>query len=213
MLTSANKYPFFELLEIIPEIDLTYKPYQPVKPVKSGNFIPDLSFKRDQLRWLQFCGGTETFGPVLSRQLLNNPLVISFYSKYWGENGLDQLIRLNALQNEIKANGGNLLIISAENDDDLVRTAWRNDLSLNFYIDENHEIAEMFRVYSENYPVWNRFSGIDVNVPLLAIYVIDPSKQVVYADIDMDLTGNFSPDDILQAVYESAVIRNDKRSA
>jgi peroxiredoxin len=213
MLTSANKYPFFELLEIIPEIDLTYKPYQPVKPVKSGNFIPDLSFKRDQSRWLQFCGGTEIFGPVLLRQLLNKPLVISFYSKYWGESGLDQLIRLNALQNEIKANGGNLLIINAENDDDLVRTAWRNDLSLNFYIDENHEIAEMFRVYSENYPVWNRFSGIDVNVPLLAIYVIDPSKQVVYADIDMDLTGNFSPDDILQAVYESAVIRNDKRSA
>ncbi|WP_295669470.1 peroxiredoxin [uncultured Mucilaginibacter sp.] len=213
MLTSAKKYPFFELLEIIPEIDLVYKRYQPLKPVKAGNFIPDLSFKRDQLKWQRFYGGTEIFAPVLSKQLQNKPLVISFYSKHWKDNGVGQLHRLNAIQQDIKANGGNLLIINAENDDDLVKTAWENDLSLNFYFDGNHEIAEMFRVYSENYPVWDRFSGIDVNVPLLATYVIDPLKQVVYANIDMDLTGNFSMDDILQAVYESAMVRTDKRSA
>lgn len=71
----------------------------------------------------------------------------------------------------------------------------------------------MFRVYSENYSVWNWFSGIDVNLPLLANYVIDPLKKVVYADIDMDLTGDFSAKAILEAVYESALIRNNKRSA
>ncbi|MDR3693816.1 redoxin domain-containing protein [Mucilaginibacter sp.] len=213
MLTSANKYPFFELLEIIPEIDLVYKCYQPLKPLKAGNFIPDLSFKREQLRWQRFHGGTETFGPVLSIQLLNKPLVISFYSKHWGENGLEQLIRLNFIQNEIKANGGNLLIINADNDEDLAKTAWENDLSLNFYFDENHEIAELFGVYSENYPVWDRFSGIDVNVPLLATYVIDQFKQVVFADIDMDLTGSFSANGIIAAVYESALLRSSKKSA
>jgi len=213
MLTATNKYPFFELFEIVPEIDLAYKPYQPLKPVKAGNFIPDLAFKSNQLRWQRFYSGTETFAPVLLRQLLNKPLVLSFYSKHWKDKGLDQLTRLSALRNEIVANGGNLLVINSENDNDLAKTAWENDLSLNFYNDEDHEIAEMFRVYSENYPVWNWFSGIDVNVPLLATYVIDPLKQVVYADANMDLTGDFSPEEILEAVYESALIRNNKRSA
>ncbi|BAU54178.1 redoxin domain-containing protein [Mucilaginibacter gotjawali] len=213
MLTSTDKFPYFELLEIVAEFDLSYKPYQPLKPLKAGNFITGLTLKTDQLRWQRFYGGAETFGPVVLRQLLNKPLVISFYSRHWKGNGLGQLTRLNDLQNEIKASGGNLLIINAGNDEDLAKTAWENDLSLNFYFDENHEIAELFGVYSENYPVWNRFSGIDVNVPLLATYVIDQFKQVVYADVDMDLTGSFSANGIIAAVYESALLRNNKKSA
>jgi len=213
MLTATDKYPFFELLEIVPEIELDYKPYKPLKPVKAGNFIPGITFKTNQLQWQRFDSGTETFGAVLSRQLLNKPLVIGFYSKHWRANGRDLLRRLNALQIEIKANAGNLLIIHGEDDGDLAKTAWENDLSLNFYFDENYEIAKKFRVYSENNPVWDRFSGIEVNVPLLATYVIDPSKQVVYADVDIDLKGDFSPEELLNAVHDAALVRNSKRSA
>jgi peroxiredoxin len=214
MLATVNKYPFFDLSEIIPDIDLSYKPYQSLKPIKAGNLIPDLNIHANYSRWQKFYSGAPTYGPVSLKQLLNKPLVISFYSKHWQDKGLEQLKQLNAIQYEVKANGGNLLIVNAEEGDEkLAKIAWEHSLSLNFYYDYNKEIAEKFRVYSEIDPTWNRFSGIDVNVPLLATYVIDASKQIVYDYIDKDLSGLFPSDNILNAVYESALNNNRKRSA
>jgi peroxiredoxin len=213
MSATNNKYPFFDLSEIIPDNDLVYKVIQPLKPVKAGNFVPQFTLTTDYERWHRFNNGAATHGPVMLRQLLNKPLVISFYSKHWQTTGFEQLVRLNEIQNEIKANGGNLLIINAENDDDLAKLAWEKGLSLNFYYDKGNEIAEMLRVYSDSDPVWNKFSGIDANAPLLATFVIDTAKQIVYDHIDLDLTGTFSSDQILSAVYESALVRSNKKSA
>ena len=210
MLTTTKKYPFFDLSEIIPDNDLFFKNYKTVKPTKAGNFIPDFNLQLEYGRWQRFYNGAETHGPVMLKQLLNKPLVISFYSRHWLHLGLKQLNQLNAVQHEIKANGGNLLIINAEKDDDLVKIAWENSLSLNFYHDINNELAESFRVYSENDPTWNRFSGIDTNVPLLATFVIDPSKQIAYDHIDPDFSGAISPENILSAVYHSALTNNRK---
>jgi len=213
MLTAIDKYPFFELSEIIPELNFEFKTYKPLRPVKAGNFIPDFTLHNVYDRWQQFYNGAETHGPVLLRHLLNKPLVIGFYSHHWKENGIEQLKQLNAIQAEIKANGGNLLIINADKDDDFQRKAWEHSLSLNFYYDSNNEIAKKFRVFSDDDPIWNKFSGIDANAPLLATYVIDPSRQIVYDHIDWDATGAFHAKDILSAVYGSALNINRKRSA
>ena len=213
MLTTNNKYPFFDLSEIVADADLPFKPYQPLKPVKAGNFIPGLKLYNDYSRWQQFFNGAETHGPISLRHLLNKPLVIAFYSHHWREQGFKLLKQLNNIHNEIKASGGNLLIISDERTDELEKKAWENSLTLNFYYDEDKEIARAFRIFSENDPVWNRFSGIDVNVPLLATYIIDPSKQVIYSHIDWDFLGTFSAGAIVSSVYESALIGNSKKSA
>jgi peroxiredoxin len=106
-----------------------------------------------------------------------------------------------------------LLIISDERNDELEKKAWENSLTLNFYHDEEKNIAQIFRVYSDNDPVWNRFSGIDVNVPLLATYIIDNNKQVIYNHIDQDFSGTFSGGEIISSVYESSLIANSRRSA
>jgi peroxiredoxin len=214
MLTTINKYPFFDLLEIIADNDLPRKNYQPLRPVKTGNSVPGFSLKADYSRWQSFYNGAPTYGPATTKQFLNRPLVISFYSKHWRDGGLAQLKQLNALQFEIKANGGNLLIITAEGkDDQLEKLAWEHNLTLNFYYDENNELAEKFRVYSDNDPAWNSFSGIDVNVPLLATYVLDTTKQVIYDHIDRKLSGSLIADDILAAVYGSALGDSRRKSA
>src|SRR5947208_72098 len=114
MQLSNNKYPFFDLIEIVPENEFTYKTYQPLQPVKAGNYIPDLKLYNDYGRWQQFYNGAETHGPLLLRQLFSKPLVIAFYSAHWGQHGLDLLKQLNEIQYEIKASGGNLLIIADE---------------------------------------------------------------------------------------------------
>jgi len=213
MLATTNKYPFFDLSEIIPELNFEFKSYKPLKPVKTGNYIPDFTLNNLHEQWQQFYNGAETHGPVLLRQLLNKPLVISFYSQHWKEEGLDQLKQLNALQHEIRANGGNLLVINDEKGNGLQKLAWENSLSLNFYFDKNNHIAKKFRIYSESNPAWNRFSGIDANIALLATYVIDPSQRVIYDHIDEDFIKPFPAKEILSAVYESALTVNSKKSA
>ncbi|MDB4926139.1 redoxin domain-containing protein [Mucilaginibacter sp.] len=214
MLTTINKYPFFDLSEVILENNLTYKKYQSLKPIKTGNLIPDINLVTDYHRWKNFYNGAPTHGPISLKHLFGKPLAIAFYSKQWQERGVDQLKQLNALQSEIKANGGNLLILTNETgDEQLAKITWEHSLSLNFYHDINNEIAGKFRVYSENDPTWNRFSGIDVNVPLLAVYVMDTDRHIVYDHVDRDLSSAFIADDIINAVYEAALTSNRRKSA
>lgn len=213
MLTAINKYPFFDISEIIPDNDLELKPYKPLLPVKAGNFIPDLTLNKSYANWQQFYNGSETHGPVLLRHLLEKPLVISFYSHHWKDPGLEQLKNLNAIQHEIKASGGNLLIITPEKEDGLQAKAWEHNLSLNFYYDNDNLIARQFRVYDEDSPAWDRFSGIDENAPLLATYVLDPFRQVVFHHVDLSFEAAFPAKEIISAVYIAALANNRKRSA
>jgi peroxiredoxin len=207
-----NKYPYFDMSEIVPEQEFTFKPYQAVKPIKAGDVLPDFSLQKENARWQQFYNGAEVHGPVLLQQLFNKPLVVGFYSHHWQQHGHDLLKQLHTLQQDIRLKGGNLLIISSEKEKKLEKIAWENSLSLSFYFDTGKEIAEKFRIYSENDPVWNKFSGVDSNVPLLATYVISPSGQIEYDHIDLDFSQNFPSKDIIAAVQKAGSSHNNIRS-
>ncbi|MDB4904473.1 MAG: thioredoxin-dependent thiol peroxidase [Mucilaginibacter sp.] len=210
MILTKNKYPYFDFSEIIPDQDIPFKVYQPLEPLKTGSFVPNFVLKQEYARWKRFFNGAETHGPISLNQFSNKPLVISFYSKYWRQFGLEKLLQLNAIQHEIMANGGTILIISNEKENDLTKIAWENNLSLNFYYDINNEIAENFNVYSDNDPAWNKFSGIDTNVPLPATFVLDSTRRIVYDDIDLTFSNSLSSKSIVSAVYKSALINNKK---
>ncbi|GAA4083828.1 redoxin domain-containing protein [Mucilaginibacter panaciglaebae] len=214
MLSTINKYPFFDLSEVILENEFNPKTYQRLKPVKTGNLIPDINLVTDFQRWKNFYNGAPANGPISLKHLYGKPLTIAFYSTHWGNRGIELLKRLSAIQNEIKANGGNLLVLTDDtNDEQLARITWEHSLSLNFYHDIANKIAGKFRIYSEKHPTWNTYSGIDANIPLLAIYVIDTDRHIAYHYIDHDLESNFWPDDIIAAVYESSLAGVRKKSA
>jgi len=213
MLTAINKYPFFDLTEIIPDNDIEFRQYNPLFPVKTGNYIPDLTLSNSYANWQQFYNGSETHGPVLLRHLLEKPLVITFYSHHWKNIGLEQIKNLNAIQHEIKASGGNLLIITSEKEEGLQARAWEHNLSLNFYYDNDNSIARQFRVYDEDSPAWERFSGVDENVPLPATYILDNYRQIVFDHVDLTFEAAFPAKEIISAVYVAALISNSKRSA
>lgn len=201
----APKYPYFDLLEIVADFDLHRKNFKPLRPVRSGNIVPGFNLNRDSNRWQHFFNGAETHGPILLRQLLSKPLTLFFYSVHWKDHGIDLLKTLNALQYEIKANGGNLLIISAEKTEELEKIVWDNSLSLNFYHDPNNEIARQFRIFSEEDPAWNKFSGVDANVPLPATYVLSANGQVLFAHTDVDPDNAYPVREVLAAVYQAAL--------
>lgn len=212
--TATIKYPSFDLLEASIDRDLSYKNYQSLKPVKTGNTISRLAFDFSYSRWQNFLNGVPDDTFVATKQLYGQPLVISFYSKYWNGKGAEYLKQLSNLHKEVKANGGNLIIISAEGfSEELVEMAFRSNLSLTFYFDKNNAIAEQLGVYSENDPIWNWFAGIDLNVPLLSTFVVATENIIVFdhnhRDYDEVLPGN----EIIKAVGDAALLSNLLMSA
>ena len=101
MLTAINKYPFFDISEIIPDNDLELKPYKPLLPVKAGNFIPDLTLNKSYANWQQFYNGSETHGPVLLLILAATvALNVRFLKKASGSIGVAR--RASTIKNRMK---------------------------------------------------------------------------------------------------------------
>jgi peroxiredoxin len=207
-----SKNPYFDMTEITPDPDFAFRPYQSLAPIKAGGMLPDFTLQKENNKWQQFFNGAEIHGPALLTQLLNKPLVIGFYSHHWQQYGLDLLKQLGAIQDDIQEQGGNLLIVSSEKDRALEKVAWDNNLSLSFYFDKDKQIAEKFGIYSEKDPVWNKFSGVDTNVPLLATYVISPTGQIEYDHIDSDFSKTFPSKDIISAVKKAGMLNNKIRN-
>jgi peroxiredoxin len=202
MLITDRHIAGFDLIEIIAELELPFKKYKALKPLKTGNHVNNIQLKKENINKHLFLSGSETHGSVLLRNLAGKPLVISFYSAQWQEHGLSHLQELNNLQNEIKALGANLLIVTPDAaSKELEKTIWDNSLTLNFYFDADNAIAQKFKVYSEADPAWNKYPGIDVNVPLLATYVLDADNQVVFDHVDKSLQSPVLPGGILQAIH------------
>ncbi|WP_299286151.1 redoxin domain-containing protein [uncultured Mucilaginibacter sp.] len=198
MLSVAYQFPVFDFSEIIQEPKIAQK-YQPLKPLQAGQLTPNLKLVNKNGTWLGAARIKNYEGSVFLQQLLSQPLVISFYAEPWNKKGIHILKKLNAIHNDIIAAGGNLLIITAEGPFTQADVNRRNRFNLSFYHDVNHEIAKQFKVYGDEDPIWNKFSGIDVNVPLLATYVLSPKGQIVYDHIDTAFNGKFPSAEIINA--------------
>jgi peroxiredoxin len=201
MLT-LNYTPYFDITELITELTIPFKKRTALIPLTAGSLTPNFTLQKEHGKWQRFFNGKQIRNTFYLHDILTKPLVISFYSKEWNGYGLEVLKNLNNLQKEIVASGGNLLIISSEKES-TEKTAWDNNLSLSFYFDQKHSIAERFRIYSEKDPLWDRFSGIDSNVPMLATYVISPKGQIIYDHIEEDFSEPFEAKDILTALQQS----------
>lgn len=197
MLTATYQFPVFDFSEITRETIINKK-YQPLQPLQAGQLIPDLKLINKNGTWLS-SKIRDYEGTVFTHQLLSKPLIISFYAESWNRKGIHILKKLQTVQNEIIAVGGNLLIVTAEGPFKQSELNRIHNFNFSFYHDVNHEIARQFKVYSDGDPIWNEFSGIDVNVPLLATYVLSPNGQIVYDHIDTSFNGKFPSAEIINA--------------
>jgi len=208
-----NQYPDFDLTEIQPELLLQFKKYRQLSPVREGNTMPQFTFANNFNSWQQFFNGAETHNHLAIRQLLNKPLVLTFYSQHWGNEGLEFIKEFNRINAEIRANGGNLVIIADAKSTGLQKLAWDNNLTLNFYFDVDHSLAQKFGIYHKNSPVWERFSGVDADVPLLAAFVLNPYRQVLFSYSNWNADTKLNSGRLLDEVYQSGLFLNTRRSA
>jgi len=208
-----DHYPDFELVEAETELLLQFKKYRQLNPLQVGNTAPEFTFTNNFNTWQQFFNGAETYNHLAIRQLLSKPLVLSFYSHQWQHEGLDFIKELNRINAEIRANGGNMVLIADSRSAELQKLAWDNNLTLNFYFDTDRKLAEKFGVYHKDSPVWERFSGIDAHVPLLASFVVNPYRQVLYSHSNWHADSKFNSDKLLDEVYQAGLYLNTRRSA
>ncbi|MBE7177127.1 MAG: redoxin domain-containing protein [Mucilaginibacter polytrichastri] len=144
---------------------------------------------------------------ISSRQLFKRPLVVAFYSTEWKEYAEDYLQKLLDVQQQIKSLGGHLLVITDASQRELRQLATCTDLQLNLYADPENLIAEQFGVYDAENPVYNRVSGIEKNVPLLAAFVISSLRRILYKHVNhFDGNGALPVKRLLEAVNLSAHI-------
>ncbi len=198
-----NRYPRFDMSEIIHELEFGFKSKQALKPLRKGDSVPNFIFEKNNFRWQQFINGVEKHSTVQLLHLLNKPLVIAFYSSQWQLHSLNMLKQLDELQFRIKSANANLLVVSSEREKQLEKTVWDNCLSLSFYFDTEKLIAEKFGIYSETDPVWDKFSGVDTNIPLLATYVISSQGKILFDHVDWDFSEGLPTDELISSIIGS----------
>lgn len=209
-----NRTIEFELAEIVAELELPARKTKPLKPLKSGNNVYDLVLLKDNINKQRFVKSAVVNSAGLLKQYHGKPMVVCFYSSAWQRHGVDYLRQLNAINREIAGLGANLLMVSPDEGGQLLeQTIWDNSLYLNFYHDPENNIAQKFGIYSDEDPAWNKYPGIDVNVPLLAVYILNPYNQIIFDYVDRDLEEPVPSLGILEALSAEVSISHKRKSA
>ncbi|MFC0181312.1 redoxin domain-containing protein [Pseudarcicella hirudinis] len=120
------------------------------------------------------------------------PLVLSFYSPSWSSYGDIHLELLQKAHKRIKDIGAEILILTNVGPENLSRLTQKYKLSINICYDQNNQIARSFGIFSENYPIWKRTTGISEQVPLPATYIIMPNRLIIHDFVDEDFDNFFS---------------------
>jgi len=210
MSSNISKYPSFDKLESQVDLEYSNHIYQKLQPVATGETVSEL------LRYQpsNFSGSQNTQRSGSSLPYLNKILVVYFYSKHWGATALEHLKQLNAIRNEVKYHDGSILVIDGDGPDSkLQQLLWSNNLSLQVYTDPGHQIAGLFKVYSESSPAWSRYAGIDANAPLPATFVLNHFLRVVFANANEGIETRIGTDQVVNAVYHSNHYQAGKKTA
>jgi len=204
----------FELAEIVAELELPLRIVKPLKSLKSGDGLYDFNLQKDNINKQRFVKSAAVNSSVLFKQLAGKPLILFFYSAAWQERGVQYLTQLNSINCEIAKLGVNLLVVSPDEGGQLLeQTIWDNSLYLNFYSDQENILARKFGIYSDEDPAWDKYSGIDVNVPLLSVYMLNADNQIIFDHIDRDLEGPLPSSVILDAVNSEVSLSQKRKSA
>ncbi len=206
-------YPVFETLELTTEAENQLQPYELLKPAQTGDsvnaFAHLLNNPQNNNRAGQVFQQNQSVIPQLKKIQ-----VVYFYSGRWGQASLGHLKQLNAIRNEIKYQDGSLLIIDDDGENSkLQHTLWLNNLQLNVYTDTDNRLASLFGIYSDKSPAWSRYAGLDSNVPLPGVFVLNHFAQVLFAFANHDIVSTIPVNEITSTVYQGNNYLAGRKSA
>ena len=170
---------------------------QAERAVKAGDSFPDFNLANPD------------GAAVRLRDLLaTGPLVISFYRGVWCPYCNIELKALEAVAEDIRARGATLVAISMQGAADSRKSQKHNTLSFPILTDKTGALGKKLgiRWTLQDYviPIHDGF-GVNLprihgdgqwNLPMPARYVIDPTGNVAYAEVNPDYTRRPDPSDL-----------------
>jgi peroxiredoxin len=177
------------------------KTYVKARPLKNRDSLPICRINCELGVWQHLSLGLQEASTIYLHQLLQDgPLVISTYSPDWNEYGTRHLKALNRAYPNIRALGGNLLVLTTEYFKNIVHIIQEHSLEFNLLQDFENRISEAFGVYSKYEPVWDRIAGITEDVPFPATFVINTDRRIVYDYVDKDFEYTISDKELEKAM-------------
>jgi peroxiredoxin len=152
---------------------------------------------------------------VSSKALLERgPLVVTFYRGNWCPYCNIDLQAIEAVAEDIRSLGANLVSISMQTAKNSLKSQRQNKLSYPILVDEGGETAHAFgirfRLRDELIETYKKFD-VDLvlingepscTLPMPARYVIGQDNIVVYAEVSPDYTQRPEPDELLTALRQ-----------
>ena len=174
-----------------------------IAPLSAGNVTPEASLPRTQFI---------NAGPLLQhageqtdiRSLAGRPLVVAFISFHWNGYAQKLLKELNSLYADNRIMGGELLVISDEDAAGFQSLTGKQAVPFSTVWDRQHKIASQFGIYSSTDPIWDRISGINADVPVPAVYVLDAAGKIAFDQVDHYFEKSIPARELLSAVYDAS---------
>jgi len=174
-----------------------------IAPLNTGDAIPEAGLPRTQ-----FINASALLADAAEqtdiRTLVSRPLVVAFISLHWNGYAQKLLQELRSLYADIRIMGGDLLVISDEDSSGFLSLTEKQAVPFSTVWDRQHKIATQFGIYSSSDPIWDRISGINADVPVPAVYVLDPSGKIVFGQVDQYLEKRIPARELLSAVYDAS---------
>jgi peroxiredoxin len=170
----------------------------------AGDKLPPLFFHENEIIQNADLAAANTQGFVALVELLERPLVLSFFSIHWNDYGIQHLKALQALHQSIRETGGTLLVLTSEDKKFIQPLIEEHGLTFDIIHDKDNAVAEKLGLYHESAPLWDKVSGINENVPTPATYVVNPAKNVVYGSADSFLQQRLNSTELLEALAYAA---------
>ncbi|MEA5403845.1 redoxin domain-containing protein [Arcicella sp. DC2W] len=163
------------------------------RALQASNFVPNFNIIRANGRWANLPKNIDYLPNfTLSELILFRPLVLSFFSPSWNNYAEIHLELLQKAHKRLKNVGAEILLLTDVAPDDLDILVSKYKLTFNICHDQENAIAEELGVFSKDYPIWHRITGISKEVPLPATFIIVGNLLIIYSFVDDDFESIFS---------------------
>lgn len=148
----------------------------------------------------------------LNQLLLEGPVIVVFYRGGWCPYCNLTLRAWQKVLPDIHALGGQIVAISPEKPENMLKTVKKNKLDLIVLTDENSEVGSQFgvsfvlpsylkRLYQTFGLKLDKYNNAKtVELPIPATFLIDSQQIIQYAFTDADYTQRADPDEFLAAL-------------
>jgi peroxiredoxin len=175
------------------------------QPITAGSQSPEFVIPTVAGVWSDLLAPLAQSSQISVNDLITyRPIVLSFYNAHTHDYGHQQIEVLTQLYHKIRALGGELLVITAETEENIQLIASHYRIPFNLVQDAGNRIASQFGLFSAAHPVWERIAGLDENVAVPATYVIAPSGQITYAFADEAFNKQLPVRPLLSAIYAAS---------